>query len=100
MKTAEIVKIYEKKIWIEGDFFGNKHVMIQHQDGESEPFTYCTFNYDHRYTCNSIILDSAEKMAIDLGASEPVERQTREFKLAPPNAIIQGPRSGPAGMEG
>lgn len=95
MKIANVVKVYDKKIWIESDFLGDKHVMMQHQDGASEPFEYCTFRYDHRYTCNSMIWDAAEKIAIAMGASEPVERKTREFNLAPPNAKITGGDSRP-----
>ena len=79
--TEEMVKIVGHKIWIEADLFGNKHVMIQHDD-DSAPFTYCTFNYDHRYTCNSAIHKQAERMARSLGASEPIEHQTRKLEEA------------------
>ena len=81
IKIAEVVKIFDTNVWIESDFFGSKHVMVQH-DGESEPFTYCTFNYDYRYTSNSSIKVQAEKMAISLGANEPVEYKARPFEFS------------------
>lgn len=78
METAEIIKIYEREIWIEEDFTGSKHVMIQHQDGKSEPFCYCTFNYDYAHTNNTTIGRESLQMARRLGAKEPVE-----FRLRP-----------------
>jgi hypothetical protein len=74
-----IVKVYEKKVWIETDFMGDAHVMVQHDDGKSEPFTYCSFFYDQRYTSNSSIRASAINMALSLGATEPVAVTSRPF---------------------
>ena len=82
LETASIVEIFPMKVWMESDFFGNKHVMVQHQDGSSAPFTYCTFHYDNHYTCNSMTWEMAEKIAIALGAKESVERKMREIKYA------------------
>ncbi|NVZ11288.1 hypothetical protein HW932_18720 [Allochromatium humboldtianum] len=84
VETGEIAKIYERKIWIETDFHGDKHVMIQHQDGESEPFCYCSFFYDHRYTSNSNTHAAAENMAKALGAQEPIEYRSRSISFAIP----------------
>lgn len=74
-----IVKVFEKKIWIETDIMGDAHVMVQHDDDKSEPFTYCSFFYDHRYTSNSSIRASAINMARSLGAAEPVTVTSRPF---------------------
>ena len=82
LETASIVEIFPMKVWMESDFFGNKHVMVQHQDDNSEPFTYCTLYYDNHYTCNSMMFEMAEKIAIALGAKKPVERKIREIKYA------------------
>jgi hypothetical protein len=81
VEIVKVVKIFEKKVWIEDDIMGDKHVMVQHQDGKSDPFCYCSFHYDYGYTSNSGIRASAEKMAVSLGATEPVEYRHREFKL-------------------
>lgn len=84
VETGEIVKIFERKIWIETDFHGNKHIMVQHQDGESEPFCYCSFFCDHRYTSNSSTHAAAENMAKALGAQEPIEDRFRSISFAIP----------------
>lgn len=84
VETGEIVKIYERKIWIETDFHGNKHIMVQHQDGENEPFCYCSFFYDHRYNSNSITHAAAQNMAKALGAQEPIEYRSRSISFAIP----------------
>lgn len=68
---------YEKcgtNIWIEEDILGRRHVVVQHKFGEEEiePFTFCTFNYDYRYTCNAFLREAAEKMAKSLGATPPI----------------------------
>jgi len=81
IQTAKIVKIFERKIWIESDFLGAKHVMIQHDDGVSEPFCYCSFNYDYAHTSNSQIRKEAEDMAVSLGAKEPVEYKSRPINF-------------------
>lgn len=81
IQTVEIKEIFEQKVWIESDFMGSKHVMIQHQDGESRPFCYCSFHYNYAYTSNSGVREQAEKMAIQLGAGEPVEYKSRPFNF-------------------
>lgn len=72
METVEIVKVYDKKVWLENDFSGDIHVMVQHQAPGSEPFCYCSFHYHYGYTDNSSIKRAAERMALSLGATEPV----------------------------
>jgi len=81
VEAVEIVKVFDRKIWIESDFFGRKHVMIQHNDGESLPFCYCTFNYDYAYTSNGDIKRKAEDMAESLGAVQPIEYKSRPLDL-------------------
>lgn len=81
LKTAEIVKVYEIKVWVEGDVMGGKHVMVQYQAPGEEPFCYCSFRYNYAYTDNASIRSAAEKMAISLGASQPVEFRSRELKI-------------------
>lgn len=73
IKTAVIVKAMPTKIWIESDFSGANHVVIQHEG--YEPFRYATFNYDHRYSSNSSVSMHAENLAKSLGAEEPIERK-------------------------
>lgn len=94
IQTGEIIGFYGRKVWIEGDFLGDKHVMLQHQDGSSPPFCYCTFHYDHRYTSNSGIYAASEAMAKALGATDPIESRFRDashlFRHEPPlDAINQ-----------
>ena len=83
METAKVVKVYERKVWVEGDMMGDKHVMVQHQAPGCEPFCYCSFHYDYAYTDNASIRRAAERIALELGAVEPVE--FRERPLAVPN---------------
>jgi hypothetical protein len=78
---ANVVKMFDRKVWVESDIMGDKHVMVQHQDGESEPFCYCSFHYDSAYTSNITIRQAAENMAIAIGASEPVEHKPRPFNV-------------------
>lgn len=77
----EIIKIYEKGIWVENDIAGNRHIMIQHKDGNHEPFCYCTLYYDYAYTSNSNIKIQAEEMARKLGAKDLIEEIFRPINL-------------------
>ena len=73
IKTAKIVKILPTRIWIESDFFGARHVVLQHEG--YEPFRYATFNYNYAYTSNSNIVARSEKLAKELGAVAPIEHR-------------------------
>jgi hypothetical protein len=73
IKTAKIVKILPTRVWIESDFAGARHVVLQHEG--YEPFRYATFNYDYAYTSNSNTVAKAEKLAKELGAVEPIEHR-------------------------
>lgn len=86
METVNVVEVYEKKVWVEGDMMGDKHVMVQHQAPGCEPFCYCSFHYDYGYTDNASIRDAAKRMALALGATEPVEFRTRPWAV--PNAKV------------
>lgn len=81
MSKAEILKVHDRKIWIESDIFGGKHIMIQHDDGESQPFCYCSFNYDYAHTSNATIRREAERMAERLGATHPIVHKKRPIDL-------------------
>jgi hypothetical protein len=83
METAKLVKVYDRKVWIESDIFGDRHVVMQHDAPGEEPFTYCTFHYDYRYTCNSGTMGEARRMALALGATEPVEERFRVYHPTP-----------------
>ena len=76
-REVEAVEVLGRNVWIETDIAGSKHVMIQHDHPKSEPFTYCTFNYDYAYTSNVGIRSEAENMALALGATRPVEDRFR-----------------------
>ena len=88
METVKVVRVYERKVWVEGDMMGDKHVMVQHQAPGCEPFCYCSFHYDYAYTDNASIRNAAERMALALGATEPVEFRTRP--LVVPNVESEG----------
>ena len=76
--TAKVVKVLPTKVWIESDMMGSRHVVLHHQ-GFGEPFTYASFHYDYAYTSNSGIADAANRLAVSLGATEPVEQRRREI---------------------
>lgn len=75
------VRILPTRVWVENDFFGGRHVMLQHEG--LEPFTYASFHYDWRYTSNSGTWDAACRLAASLGAQEPVESRMRELSMNP-----------------
>lgn len=75
--TATIVKILKTDIWIEGDLWGDKHVVVQHEG--MKPFTYASFHYNYAYTSNAGIRDQATALAVSLGATAPVQERNREF---------------------
>ena len=91
IEKATIVKILPTKVWIEGDIFGCKHVMLQHEG--CEEFTYCSFKYDYRYTSNSTVNDAALKMAYSLGATYPVMVKNRDMKIPTREELIEEMKS-------
>lgn len=80
-KGAITVTILPTKVWVENDFLGGRHVMLQHEG--LEPFTYASFFYNWRYTSNSSTWDAACQLALSLGADEPVESRMRPLDLSP-----------------
>lgn len=79
--NATLIHVYPTRVWIESDFLGDKHVVMQHDAPGCDPFTYCTLHYDHRYTSNAMQVRAAETIAISLGAKEPVEHKHREIGI-------------------
>lgn len=77
IEQATIVKVFDRKVWIESDLLGSKHVVVQHDDGNSPPFTYATFRYHYLYTSNSGTMACAEALARELGATDPIEHRSR-----------------------
>lgn len=82
IQRVEIVKIAKTNVWIEDDIFGSRHVVVQHEG--CDPFTYASFHYDHRYTTNAGTHSAAKELALQLGATDPVQRKSRtpEFPTA------------------
>ena len=70
---AQIVKMIGKKVWIESDLCGARHVMVQHDLEGETPFCYATFHYEYGHTDNASTRSQAEKLARELGAQGPVE---------------------------
>jgi hypothetical protein len=82
MQESITASVLKTEIWIESDLFGGRHVVMQHET--LRPFDYCTFNYAYGYTDNASTMNAATKMALSLGATEPVEhRRRRPEPLAP-----------------
>lgn len=75
LKNATVLKIFPTRIWIESGMMGERVVVLQHEG--CEPFDYATFCYDYRYTSNSGTLEAAKRLALQLGATEPVEMRQR-----------------------
>lgn len=78
--APQVVKIIPTKVWIESDIAGDRHVVVQHQDGKSQPFTFATFHYHYLYTDNHGTRSAAEQLARQLGAVDPVEHRFREIQ--------------------
>ena len=83
---SEIIKveILPTAIWIENDMFGGRAVMMQHQG--MDEFEYAKFGYQYPYSSNSGTWDAAVKMAISIGAVEPVEVRHRGSDWKMPSA--------------
>ena len=79
--TGTVVEILPTRIWIESGIMGERVVVLQHQG--CEPFDYAVFGYDYRYTSNMGTWEAAHRIALSLGASEPVEQRQRAFPAMP-----------------
>ena len=73
MKEAKIVKVFERRIWAEKDFFGTVSIKMQHES-DKEPFTLVQIHYDHRYTSNGHQHDIAQRILEMLGADGKGEK--------------------------
>ena len=80
MEQVTLVEVLPTRIWIESDMMGARHVVMRHQ-GFGEPFTYASFHYDCAYTSNGGTWDAANRLALALGATEPVEQRQRELSM-------------------
>lgn len=79
IKTVEIVKIYPTKYWVEKDFFGSSHIMVQHET--MQPFCYASFHYDYAYTSNAGVRVEVVNMMKRFGVEEKdIEYKSRGFK--------------------
>lgn len=72
LSAAVLVEVFPTKVWIESDLFGGRHVVLHHH-GSGKPFTYASFHYNYAYTSNSGTWEAAHRLALALGATEPVE---------------------------
>ena len=79
LPVATVVEILPTRIWIESDMMGSRHVVLQHQG--FEPFTYASFFYDYIYTSNVGTWEAAQRLALSLGATEPVESRQRDIAI-------------------
>lgn len=77
IQSVTIAEIIPTRVWIEDDFCGSRHVMVQHQWPGQVPFCYCSFHYNYAYTDNASTWRSAEDVARSLGATDPIERRHR-----------------------
>ena len=79
-ENAIAVAIIPRTIWIESDLFGGRHVVCK--DEGFSPFTYATFYYNYAFTSNAGTWADAVKLAISLGAAEPVAERMRANNFA------------------
>jgi hypothetical protein len=77
IQVVTIERILPTALWIEDDIFGDRHVMLQHEGCDA--FCYASSHYDYRYTDNAGTWTAAHKMALALGATEPVEHRMRDL---------------------
>lgn len=87
IQKAVVVAVMPTKIWIENDILGGVSVVLQHE-GE-QPFTYATFNYDYRYTSNLGTFKAATRLALELGATEPIEQRVNASILMPSESEVR-----------
>lgn len=73
---VKVESISTVKVWVESDMLGARHVVIQHEGAGLPPFIYASFHYNYAYTSNYNTLRAAELLAIQLGATVPVEHRT------------------------
>jgi len=78
IETAEIVKIYPTRYWVEQDMVGGAHIMMQHEGYHK--FQYASFGYDYAYTSNSGVHMAVVNMMKSFGIEEKdIDWQSRGF---------------------
>lgn len=50
INVVEVVKVFEKRVWVEKDLMGTVHIKMQHEG--YEPFDFIQIQYDYAYTSN------------------------------------------------
>ena len=68
IQQATIVEILPTAYWVESDFMGSKHIMVQHEG--MEPFCYCSFYYNYAYTSNAQMHREAVEAMAKFGIKE------------------------------
>jgi hypothetical protein len=77
-KTADIVKIYPTRYWVEKDMLGGAHIMMQHEGYHK--FQYASFGYDYAYTSNAGVHMAVVNMMKSFGIEEKdIDWQSRGF---------------------
>lgn len=79
--SVDLVEILPTKIWIENGICGDRSVVLQHEG--CEQFKYATFGYNYAYTSNAGTWEAAQKLARELGATDPIEIRYAEFPTVP-----------------
>jgi len=80
METAEIVEVFENKVWVEHDILGDAHVMLQSAASGSEPKCAVTVRYAYPYIDNAARDQIAVRVAEMFGAVKPIEFRFRELQ--------------------
>jgi hypothetical protein len=75
MEVVKVVEILPTKVWIENGICGERVVVVQHEGLYA--FDYAVFNYDYAYTSNARTHSEAEKCALSIGATLPIEHRSR-----------------------
>ena len=91
METAEIVEVFENKVWVEHDIWGKAHVMLQSAMTGSEPVCAVTVHYAWPYIDNAARDKVATQVAEMFGAVKPIEFRFRELQ---PNVEFSGVPAG------
>jgi len=78
IEQAKIVSYIPTKVWIESGMGGERYVMRQYEGYPA--FEYARFGYDYSHTSNSGTMADATRLALALGATEPIEHKSRGFE--------------------
>lgn len=63
---------YAFDVWVENTPHGDAEVMVLNTAISERPVCHCSFHYHYGYTDNDTIHRATERMALELGAKEPV----------------------------